>query len=74
MSRSIEFEPEASLALAHPANWYEDPRSNFGIDFLDVVDGTVTRIAQRRVTGRDAPVDEALWRTGGGSFYVMIVS
>lgn len=55
MSLTIEFEPEASLELSHAVSWYEDRRANLGLDFLGVVDGTVERIAQRRLPGSPVP-------------------
>ena len=55
MSLAIEFEPEASLELSHAANWYEDRRTNLGFDFLRVVDGTVQRVAQRKLPGSRVP-------------------
>lgn len=55
MSRSIEFEPEASLELSHAASWYEDRRSGLGSDFLRAVDRTIQRLAQQRILGLRLP-------------------
>ena len=55
MSLSIEFEPEASLELSHAAGWYEDRRPNLGLDFLRLVDGTIQRVAQRKLRGSRIP-------------------
>jgi plasmid stabilization system protein ParE len=55
VSRSIEFEPEASLELSHAASWYEDRRSGLGSDFLRAADRTIERLAQQRILGLRIP-------------------
>ena len=46
MSRRFRPEPEASAELEHAAVWYEGERPGLGVDFLDAIDATLSRIAE----------------------------
>ena len=55
MSLPVRISEEADAEMAEAARWYESHRQGLGIEFLDAVDGAVTRIAETPRVGSMVP-------------------
>jgi hypothetical protein len=51
----IRISEEADAEVAEAARWYETHRTGLGVEFLDVVDAAVTRIAETPRMGSPVP-------------------
>ena len=55
MTRPFRTEPEASTELGEAAQWYEQRRSDLGIEFLEAIDTALEFIARFPEAGAPVP-------------------